>query len=369
MLRNWDEIYYMILFLRSKGPKMPPNCNETQQYCFTKLAQVSRSFSSVILSLSEELCEPVCLFYLVCRGIDTIEDDMKPSVDTKTPPLREFHKHLNEKGWKLKGFGDKQTEIDLLEQFDKVIDRLSTIKPKYFEIIQDIAREMGNGMADFLEKKVVTIEDYNLYCWYVAGLVGEGLSRMFAATGTETADFAKVKDLYTSMGLFLQKTNITRDYLEDVNEVPPRLWWPKEIWEKYTDDVLNFKKPENMKPALACLNHMVTDAMTHSIDCLKYLKMIKDPASFRFCAIPQVMAIATLYECYNNPNVFKKEVKIRKSLAVKMIMTTNDYQSAVQYFRYFGGELKKAIPKSDPNAKRLSSILLDLEKHISQPKN
>ena len=30
-----------------------------------------------------------------------------------------------------------------------------------------------------------TTEEYNLYCHYVAGLVGEGLSRLFVATGFE----------------------------------------------------------------------------------------------------------------------------------------------------------------------------------------
>lgn len=32
----------------------------------------------------------------------------------------------------------------------------------------------------------------------------------------------------------LQKTNIIRDYLEDINEIPaPRMFWPREIWGKY----------------------------------------------------------------------------------------------------------------------------------------
>jgi farnesyl-diphosphate farnesyltransferase len=39
---------------------------------------------------------------------------------------------------------------------------------------------------------------------------------------------------------------------------------------------------------------------------------------FKFCAIPQVMAIATLDLCYNNYEVFKREIKIRKGLAVKV---------------------------------------------------
>ena len=31
--------------------------------------------------------------------------------------------------------------------------------------------------------QVVTLKDYNRYCYYVAGLVGVGLSRLFTAAG------------------------------------------------------------------------------------------------------------------------------------------------------------------------------------------
>nr|GFB35722.1 squalene synthase [Tanacetum cinerariifolium] len=39
-----------------------------------------------------------------------------------------------------------------------------------------------------------------------------------------------------SMGLFLQKTNIIRDYLEDIDEMPrSRMFWPRQIWSKYVN--------------------------------------------------------------------------------------------------------------------------------------
>ena len=41
-------------------------------------------------------------------------------------------------------------------------------------------------MAEFAERDVVTIQDYELYCHYVAGLVGIGLSHMFARSGLES---------------------------------------------------------------------------------------------------------------------------------------------------------------------------------------
>ena len=53
----------------------------------------------------------------------------------------------------------------------------------------------------------------------MAGLVGIGLSDLFASAQLESQEFADMEDLSNHMGLFLQKTNIIRDYLEDINEV------------------------------------------------------------------------------------------------------------------------------------------------------
>lgn len=49
--------------------------------------------------------------------------------------------------------------------------------------------------------QVITVEDYDEYCHYVAGLVGLGLSRLFHASGLEEL---QPDDLSNSMGLFLQ---------------------------------------------------------------------------------------------------------------------------------------------------------------------
>ena len=45
-------------------------------FCFDKLKEVSRSFNIVIQQLDEELKNVICIFYLILRGLDTIEDDM-----------------------------------------------------------------------------------------------------------------------------------------------------------------------------------------------------------------------------------------------------------------------------------------------------
>ena len=94
---------------------------------------------------------------------------------------------------------------------------------------------MQMGMADYAHKAATTealyletVDEYNLYCHYVAGLVGEGLSRLFSASGREAPWLAVQLEMSNSMGLLLQKTNIIRDFREDCEE--GRYFWPREVW-------------------------------------------------------------------------------------------------------------------------------------------
>jgi farnesyl-diphosphate farnesyltransferase len=54
-----------------------------------------------------------------------------------------------------------------------------------------------------------------------------GLSRLFHASGLESREVGQDLDRANSMGLFLQKTNIIRDYREDLEE--GRTWWPRHV--------------------------------------------------------------------------------------------------------------------------------------------
>lgn len=52
------------------------------------------SFAVVIQRLPIELRDAVCIFYLVLRALDTVEDDMAIKVDVKVPLLRIFHEKI-----------------------------------------------------------------------------------------------------------------------------------------------------------------------------------------------------------------------------------------------------------------------------------
>lgn len=218
---------------------------------------------------------------------------------------------------------------------------------------------MANGMADYLTKGVETLPEYDEYCYYVAGCVGEGLTRLFAASGLESPQLFERdgRRLSIAMGLFLQKTNITRDYLEDITAVNPRMFYPGAIWRKHAKTLISLKEKENRGQALRVLNEMITNAFTHAEDCLTYLERLKDPSVFAFCAIPQTMAIATLTLCYNNGRVFEGEVKIGKGEAVKLMLASNTLGQVLRHFRHYALILRADIAEGDPSADELRGIL------------
>lgn len=378
--------------------------------------QVSRSFAVVIRQLPKSLVIPITLFYLALRALDTIEDDMDMAKFEKA--LSTMHDLKASKGLdhgddvkgmdvltfkrlalcrfyrlllspqELKADNEasrkssqnnrcfdallaqvlyssdigESDEHALLIQFNKCIRTLLSCPAPQRAIITDITKRMGAGMAEYISRNLGQIgtrdlSDYNRYCHIVAGLVGEGLSRLFAANTHDAGDLSDetrrilveqvgLGSLSSDMGLFLQKTNIIRDYLEDL--VDQRAFWPKEVWGRYVQGgdrvttaskhvkgtLADLRREDCRADAVACLNHLITEALSLVPSCLEYLKHL-EPGSdrvLRFCAIPQVMAIATMAELYNNPRVFEGVVKIGKMTVACIVLDCGTLEGTLSWF-------------------------------------
>ncbi|TFJ85925.1 hypothetical protein NSK_002745 [Nannochloropsis salina CCMP1776] len=346
------------------------------RFCADMLGRVSRSFAAVIRQLPKGLCLETVVFYLVLRALDTVEDDMEAFQKDPCAKLRHlrgfYHVALEDPGFKMHGVG-KGDEARLLENFDRVARVFQGLTPGMRTVIKDITRRMGAGMADFVDKDLgqgtVSLQEYDLYCHYVAGLVGEGLTRMFAESGLEAPDLATSRqELANSMGLFLQKTNIIRDYLEDF--VDGRAFWPQEVWKRHAPSAVPaqslgaFAEAEHRERALACLDELVTNALEHVPDCLAYMSRLHTPQVFRFCAIPQVMAIATLEKVYHNPDVFTGVVKIRKGLACKLILEANSMEDLYACFSSFAGRIARRAAALEKRGDSVSAQTLQVCEEI-----
>ncbi|KAJ7035080.1 squalene synthase [Mycena alexandri] len=361
--------------------------------CWELLDLTSRSFSSVIKGLEGDLARVVCLFYLVLRALDTVEDDMTLPSHVKQPILRAFHQHTLTPGWHFTDSGPDEKDREVLVDYAVVVEELGRLPAADRDAIVSIAQKMGLGMADFAAraesyaankekagegeddgKYLPTIASYELYCHYVAGLVGEGLCLLFAASGKESPIIADQLELSNHMGLLLQKTNITRDVREDVEE--GRFFWPREIWgsAKYG----KFERMEqlceatpklgerpsaafNEKAALAAANGVgqeqalyvlsaqILDALRHAPPSLDYLRLLRNQSTFNFCAIPVTMAMATLELCFMNPKVLGGNVKIRKAEAAGLIMRSTNPREVSLIFREYARRIHARASPRDPS--------------------
>lgn len=234
-------------------------------------------------------------------------------------------------------------------------------------VIYDITARMGAGMASYIMASssnsfsVQTWGDYDLYCHFVAGLVGEGLSRLFGSSGMEREWLGDQLSLSNHMGLFLQKTNVIRDFAEDCAD--GRHWWPAACYQargfEAQPDVArgivakganHFQaEGDDGDRAMAVLSDMLLDALTHATRALDYLALLQDESAFKFCATPQVMAIATLDAMFANADVFKRNVKIRKGQAVQLLQRTDEARQAAAVFREFAHSMRAKLQPADPN--------------------
>lgn len=100
-LSHVDEVWALLLYragltgIQSVEPLRSPT--PAAEFCERMLQLTSRSFAMVIRQLPPRLRETASVFYLVLRGLDTVEDDMVALSDRAGEKLRilqSFHESL-----------------------------------------------------------------------------------------------------------------------------------------------------------------------------------------------------------------------------------------------------------------------------------
>jgi farnesyl-diphosphate farnesyltransferase len=308
-------------------------------FCYDVLKDVSRSFAEVICQLPNNISLDFVILYLRARALDTIEDEtpiLNDDLKKKKKILKHFHKETNDILYEINDVKHRR----LIHNYSRVMKVSSVLSNKSRTLTNKIIKKMAKGMIKYLDSKIETVEQYNDYCYYVAGLVGEILTQFSVVNGFEDANFIKQtiknKNVFSnhrkggldkSMGIFLQKTNIIRDYKEDIDL--NKQWWPKDIWGKYSDDFSRLPESPN---ANHCINELINDNLENIPDILEYLKLVQNVDYFKFCATPQIIAIHTQALCYNNVKLYQQKLKIRKGLAIKA-MKANSYKHVCHQFR------------------------------------
>lgn len=212
-----------------------------QRYLEQQLDGVSRSFAILIPYIETPLRHYLAVAYLLCRVADNIED-CKQSHNWKRERFDEFLNLLQEPqrapgqlaAWEKRawlGLSEDERQMMGLKRGAAVWQIYAMIPAVEQAIIRRWIGVMANGMsrlADpderplFVKRKDINIletqADYDEYCYYVAGTVGALASELAIHQYALAPDqSSKLHAHAGSCGRSLQKTNIVKDFVEDLN--------------------------------------------------------------------------------------------------------------------------------------------------------
>lgn len=217
-------------FRSQTGAMLGPESNQFHQ---PHLERVSRSFAFGISRLEPRLQASVGLGYLICRLLDTVEDATWSSAKTQLEAFKEFETFVTSFGiseatdraavaaWAARFPATVSPgERLLLDDAAEVFGEFASLLPSERAAMLDPILSMSRGMAAYAAREPVLrlrdLVDVNVYCFFVAGVVGELLTGLVE---TETRPIGLVRlDLATHFGLFLQKINVLKDQKADEGE-------------------------------------------------------------------------------------------------------------------------------------------------------
>lgn len=301
------------------------------------LEGVSRTFALTIPQLPKKLYGAVANAYLLCRIVDTIEDEVSLSPEQKKYFCSEFIQ-IVKTGSNPEPFAvelapqlSEQTlpaEHALIHVLPRVIEITHSFDPEQIEALASCVETMANGMPIFqaqnLQSGLATLSDMDSYCYYVAGCVGEMLAKLFCHYSPEIAQHKKeLLTLSVSFGQGLQMTNILKDIWDDAQRGV--CWLPQDIFTETGFELKNLTPETNDEHFRLGLVHLISIAHGHLQNALIYTKLIPahETGIRNFCLWALGMAVLTLRKIKQNLNFNRSEqVKISRNSVKTTILAT-----------------------------------------------
>lgn len=305
------------------------------------LEKVSRSFALTIPELPSSLGRAVTNAYLICRIIDTIEDDEKLPLERKEYFFEEFVRVVNcetpagafaEDLYPLLSDSISDYEKDLVRNAPVVISGTLSLRPGQQKAIRQCAAVMARGMLQFQTLKspggLNDVVDLDRYCYFVAGVVGEMLTELFCDYSPKIARRRQeLLSLAVSFGQGLQMTNIIKDLWDDKNQ--GACWLPRSVFDASVDATCD---PGDLLQSISTdafergISEMIAIARGHLKNALTYTTLIppEEAGIRKFCLWAIGMAVFTLRNI-NRRKDYKSgsDVKISRRTLKSIILVSN----------------------------------------------
>jgi len=281
-------------------------------YCRDILQKVSRTFSLNITQLEGDVFKIVLVGYLLFRIADTFEDTIYQSEVEKIKDLKDFseifkgNKGLIDRlklyeSLKFRWKEDSDSK-NLVENGHIVLRSYFDLPEIYRKIVDPLIVETSEGMAKFQRLKsennslifqLTDFKELEDYCYYVAGVVGIMLTKIFSQTNSIRKKRLELENFQVCFGIALQLINIIKDYQKDI----ARGWCyiPLSITENYNVK-LEMIDSLSVKQRQGIIKNMLPLIIKYLDSSLNYIKLLplQEKSIRMFCIIPFVLGYNTL---------------------------------------------------------------------------
>lgn len=292
------------------------------------LEGVSRTFALTIPQLPDQLYPAVANAYLLCRIVDTIEDEVSLSAEQKKHFCSAFIE-IVKTGQDAQNFAaelapllSEQTipaEHSLIHLIPRVIAITHSLDTAQIEALASCVETMAKGMPVYqaldLHVGLKTMKDMDDYCYYVAGCVGEMLAKLFCHYSPEIAlHQPELLKLSVSFGQGLQMTNILKDIWDDAKRGV--CWLPQDIFTETGFNLADLTPQTDDERFRLGLEHLISIAHGHLQNALTYTQLLPshETGIRNFCLWALGMAVLTLKKIKQNLNFNESnQVKISRN--------------------------------------------------------
>lgn len=301
------------------------------------LEGVSRTFALTIPQLPKGLYEVVANAYLLCRIVDTVEDEVSLDFAQKQQFCHRFIDVVRTGDGAARFASDLApllsentipAEHVLIQLTARVIKITHSFAPEQVAALLGCVETMAKGMPVYqgmdLSGGLATMQDMNEYCYYVAGCVGEMLAKLFCHYSPEiNQHHDQLLALSTSFGQGLQMTNILKDIWDDAQRGV--CWLPQDIFTETGFDLKDLNTTTDSKAFQLGLKHLISIAQAHLKDALTYTQLIPshEVGMRNFCLWALGMAVLTLQKISQQLDFNDSgQVKINRKSVKATILTT-----------------------------------------------
>jgi farnesyl-diphosphate farnesyltransferase len=289
----------------------------------------------------------VSVAYLLCRIADTIEDESEGTAAERRAQLRELSRLCElPPDWRADSARFSRAarqklrstapaaEVHLLRGTPLVLKALSSLPPLSRPSIARCIRVMTSGMSELMQAQqaigqargLADLDQMLTYCYYVAGVVGEMLTELFAGFSPRIEQrSSELMIRAPAFGRALQLTNILRDAREDLDQ--GRCFLPRREMKKHGLTVETLILPDRREAAVELFDELNRVARREADVAFEYALLIppEETGIRLFCLWPLFFAVLTLRQLEDNPAVLDPTpIKIRRDVVQDVISVTRE---------------------------------------------